>query len=116
MQYDESSLPLLSLGRDLPLGGDPCATVHGTLLLRGGRADPLQETMHMEDMATFAPYEWTIITWYLTRRAATFVWHATYTADITFTVSLVVIRVSGVPSPLRNGVPRLDFDLHRLTE
>jgi len=87
----------------------------------------------MEDMATFTPYcevvsgndngwmrweftEWTIITWYLTRRAATFVWHATYTADITFAVSLVVIRVSGVPSPLRNGVPRLDFDLHRLTE
>ena len=72
MQYDESSLPLLSLGRDLPLGGDwngfsnpdrfceqertPCATIHGTLLLRGGRADPLQETMHMEDMATFTPY------------------------------------------------------------
>lgn len=76
----------------------------------------------MEDMATFTPYyeavsdsdngwthwgltEWTIVTWYLTCRAATFIGHTTYTADITFAVSLVVICVSGVPSPLCNGVP-----------
>lgn len=49
--------------------------------------------------------EWTIITWYLTRRAAAFVRDATYTANVTFAISFVVIRISGVPPPLSNSVP-----------
>jgi hypothetical protein len=76
----------------------------------------------MKDMTAFSPYcavvsdednertrwtltEWTIITWYLTCRAATFVRDATYTANVAFTISFVVIRVSGVPPPLSNSVP-----------
>ena len=147
-QYTKTSLPLLSLGRNLPLSGDwddfskrdalfqergrtPCTTIHGTLLLRGRRTDPLQETVHMKDMTTFTPYcaavsdgynawvysvltERTIIAWYLTCGAAAFVWYATYATNITFAISLIMIRVSGIPLPLSNSVPCLDLDLHQL--
>jgi hypothetical protein len=76
----------------------------------------------MEDVAAFAPYcaavsegdtkwtdwrftEWTVITWDLAGRAATFEGYATYATNITFAISLVMIRVPCVPSPLSNGVP-----------
>ena len=76
----------------------------------------------MKNMTAFAPYcvavsdegigrtrcvltKRTIIAWYLTCRAATFVGHATYATNVSLAVSLIVIRVSGVPSPLRNSMP-----------
>jgi hypothetical protein len=85
----------------------------------------------MKYMTTFTPYcvavsgeynrwadlvltERTIIAWHLTRGAAAFVGYATYATNITFTVSLVMIRVSGVPLPLSNSVPCFDLYLHQL--
>ena len=76
----------------------------------------------MENMAAFAPYcvgvgdgdsiwayctltKWTVVARYLTCGAATFVWHATYATNITLAVSFIMIRVSGVPSPLSNSMP-----------
>jgi len=68
----------------------------------------------MKDMTTFAPYEWAIIAWYLTCGAAAFVGYAAYATNITFAISLIVIRVSSVPLPLSDSVPCLDLDLHQL--
>jgi hypothetical protein len=76
----------------------------------------------MEDMAAFTPYytvvsdryircmhwkltEWTVIAWDLARRTTTFVGYATYATNVTFAISLVVIRVPCVPSPLGNSMP-----------
>jgi len=59
----------------------------------------------MKDMAAFAPYKWAIIARHLARGATTLVGNATYATDISLAVSLIVIHVAGVPSPVSNGVP-----------
>ena len=76
----------------------------------------------MKNMTAFAPYcaavsdegigrtlcvltEWTVIARYLACRTATFVGYATYATNVSLAISLIVIHISGVPSPLSNSMP-----------
>jgi len=70
--------------------------------------------MHMEDMGTSAPDQWTIVTGHLARRTATFEGDTTNTADIPFAVGVVRVCFARaeVPAPVCNGVPVLDGYFH----
>jgi len=82
--------------RHLAFGRDPRSPVHRTLLLGRRRPEPLEQTMHMKDMATLAPNQRAVVPGHLARRTAAFVGNA---ADSTDVVSV------DTPFPLRHGIP-----------
>lgn len=91
----------------LSSGCFPRYAIHGTLLLTIWGVQPLDETVHMEYMAAFAPYEWTAIAWNCARRAACIVSHL---ADAAY------IFILDVPRPISWHCPCINLDLHMLDQ